>query len=644
MTRSLRLFVIAALLAVAVVVGDPVASPVRAYPGSHVQLTGHGWGHGRGMGQYGAQGYATNHGWDWHRILAHYYSNTMLSDVGNPAISVHITRKDGQDMILEGPLTVDGIGGVHGATLVRRIGANQFRVYMGGGCGGPWPLNPTATVSGPVRVHASGSTLALCEPGSARLYRGRFEVVDGNGAARLVNHLDTQSYLYGVVPRESPGWFHADALRAQAVAARSYALAFNRDPYANQCDTISCQVYGGMGYKGGASLEGATTTDAVNVTHGKVRRFGDGRIASTEFSSSTGGYTAGGAFPAVIDEGDAVSSNPNHNWTASIPVGDVQAAYPEIGTLLSVDVTRRNGLGDMGGRVLEVVLRGSSGNRVLTGNQFRSRFGLKSDWFAVMGQPSGGVDGYWAVAPDGGIFTFGNATFFGSMGGQYLAKPIVGMAAKPDSTGYWLVATDGGIFTFGGATFFGSMGGKPLNRPIVGMAPTPSGNGYWMVASDGGIFTFGDAPFLGSMGGRPLNKPIVGMASTPSGNGYWMVASDGGIFTFGDAAFLGSMGGQPLNSPVVGMTTTRNGQGYWLLAADGGIFTFGVPFHGSLPGIGAPGPAVDMRATSTDGGYEIITNSGHVYSFGDAPNFGDVARAVPGYRGGIEGMEVKRTS
>ena len=77
------------------------------------------------------------------------------------------------------------------------------------------------------------------------------------------------------------------------------------------------------------------------------------------------------------------------------------------------------------------------------------------------------------------------------------------------------MASDGGIFSFGDAAFFGSMGGRPLNKPIVGMAATPDGGGYWLVASDGGIFSFGDAAFLGSMGGKPLNKPIVGMASDP---------------------------------------------------------------------------------------------------------------------------------
>jgi hypothetical protein len=109
--------------------------------------------------------------------------------------------------------------------------------------------------------------------------------------------------------------------------------------------------------------------------------------------------------------------------------------------------------------------------------------------------------------------------------------------------GYTEVASDGGIFTFGDAGFFGSEGGSHLNAPIVGIASTPSGNGYWEVASDGGIFTFGDAGYFGSEGGSHLNAPIVGIASTPSGNGYWEVASDGGIFTFGDAGYFGSEGG-----------------------------------------------------------------------------------------------------
>ena len=111
------------------------------------------------------------------------------------------------------------------------------------------------------------------------------------------------------------------------------------------------------------------------------------------------------------------------------------------------------------------------------------------------------------------------------------------------------------------APFFGSMAGQHLNEPVVGIAATPHGGGYWLVASDGGVFSFGDAHFFGSMGGQHLNEPIVGIAATPDGAGYWLVASDGGIFSFGDAHFYGSMGGQHLNQPIVGIATTADGGG-----------------------------------------------------------------------------------
>ena len=102
------------------------------------------------------------------------------------------------------------------------------------------------------------------------------------------------------------------------------------------------------------------------------------------------------------------------------------------------------------------------------------------------------------------------------------------MATTSDGKGYWLVASDGGIFTFGDAKFYGSTGAMQLKQPVVGMAATPDGKGYWLVASDGGIFTFGDAKFYGSTGALQLNKPIIGMAPTSDGQGYWLVASDGG--------------------------------------------------------------------------------------------------------------------
>ncbi len=220
--------------------------------------------------------------------------------------------------------------------------------------------------------------------------------------------------------------------------------------------------------------------------------------------------------------------------------------------------------------------------------------------------------GYWLVASDGGIFSYGDATFWGSTGSLKLNKPVVGMAstpyspgvgaapASPAGLGYWLVASDGGIFSYGDATFFGSTGGMTLNKPIVGMASTPDGKGYWLVASDGGIFSYGDATFFGSTGSLTLNKPIVGMASTPTGKGYWLVASDGGVFSYGDAAFFGSTGGMTLNQPIVGMTSTPDGKGYWLHAADGGVFSYGdATFFGSSGSIKLNKPVVGATAVGT---------------------------------------------
>jgi subtilisin family serine protease len=239
--------------------------------------------------------------------------------------------------------------------------------------------------------------------------------------------------------------------------------------------------------------------------------------------------------------------------------------------------------------------------------------------------------GYWLAASDGGIFSYGNATFNGSTGGIMLNRPIVGLAATPAGGGYWLAASDGGIFAFGDAGFFGSTGSISLTKPIVGMTATPSGLGYWLVASDGGIFAFGDAGFFGSTGSISLTKPIVGMTATPSGLGYWLVASDGGIFAFGDAAFFGSTGNIKLHKPITDLAASPDGDGYWLVASDGGIFAFGgSAFYGSPAGT-TSSTVVGIAATPTGNGYWIAGNDGSVYNFGAAS-----------YLGGLSGLPLHR--
>jgi hypothetical protein len=125
------------------------------------------------------------------------------------------------------------------------------------------------------------------------------------------------------------------------------------------------------------------------------------------------------------------------------------------------------------------------------------------------------------LALTGGAFSLAGRAGAGlpTGSGMQLNAPIVGAAAAPDGSGYWLVGADGGVFSFGQVSFYGSTGSLHLNAPIVGIAATPDGRGYWEVASDGGVFAFGDASFYGSTGGIHLNKPIVGIDAHPRRQG-----------------------------------------------------------------------------------------------------------------------------
>jgi hypothetical protein len=186
-------------------------------------------------------------------------------------------------------------------------------------------------------------------------------------------------------------------------------------------------------------------------------------------------------------------------------------------------------------------------------------------------QAVNGADGVLQVTPTGALYVQGGANFYGDLT-EPLNAPIVGLAVTPDDQGYWMVASDGGVFAFGDAKYYGSMGGIRLNQPIVGMAPDDATGGYWLVASDGGVFSF-NAPFYGSTGAIKLNQPIVGMEAAPDGSGYRFVASDGGVFCF-NLPFVGSLGANPPSSPIAGMAPSGN-DGYWLVEHNNTVQSFG---------------------------------------------------------------------
>jgi len=659
------------------------AAPAGAYPYPDVNITGHGYGAGAGMGQWGALGYALQ-GLTSTQILSTYYGtlgNGGRTTVGalpngwNDAttpVTVALTENAGNDVLVtsgsvfnvDGSLTPAGAGArfqLVGPGDLWDVYTSPPAVGPTGGCAGPWTEvatgvpNPTATPGAepfPTDGTLGTEALQLCGTGGNVTVRGTLQgTVNSAGAARTVNVVPLGQYVADVTPSESPASWGAlgggeglQELDAQAVAARSYVMSTYGSlqgyfGYADICDSTACQDYPGT------ANENAATDTAVTDTANTAVLMPGGTVASTQYSSSTGGYSAGGTFAAVSDLGDSVcvpgACNSHHTWQAQIPVAALESAYPQIGALQSVSVTQRNGLGDLGGRVLAMTVQGSAGSVTVSGNTFASQFaqyGLQSNWFVVTNQSSGGIGGYWLVGSDGGVFSFGDAAFDGSAGNLRLVKPVVGMAATHDDGGYWLVASDGGVFTYGDAPFHGSAGNLRLVKPVVGMAPTPDGGGYWLVASDGGVFTYGDAGFFGSMGGKRLDAPVVGITPTPDGGGYWLVASDGGVFSFGDAAFHGSTGALALAQPVVGMAATPAGAGYWLVASDGGVFSFGdAPFGGSLPGVGVHATAVALLGTRTGAGYLIVTAQGHAVEFGDAPQFGDVAAVVPGWSGRLVG-------
>ncbi|MFQ1001635.1 SpoIID/LytB domain-containing protein [Modestobacter sp. SSW1-42] len=473
MTRGLqRAGVLATCLATAVVAGV-VAPGASASAAEQLTLTGHGYGHGRGLGQYGSLGYAVDKGWSGGRILDHFYGGTVEGDLGATGMTVRLTAQDGASSVTvtsAAPYYVGESGnallvGAGQAVTVSRANGAYTMAVRAGGCNaavtssGPLTAaTPEVSPAGAVDPADARSVLTLCA--SDRGYRGKLRFT-ANGAAQvyLVNDLPTEDYLRGVVPRESPaawadlgGGAGINALAAQAVAARSYALSENRYPYARTCDTESCQVYGGAA-QGGRWLEDPRTDRAVAGTAGKVR-LKNGAIVRTEFSSSTGGYTAGGLWPAVVDEGDARS--PFHDWSVVVPDERVEAAWPAIGDFTRMQVTGRNGLGADGGRVTTVDVVGTAGTVATTGNAVRLALGLRSDWFTPVNASE-----LWSQLRDtANAGPADHSVWFGgpdavSLGCDLLASGRDRLVAYDRGTWYLRASLDGGpadkTFTYGAA-------------------------------------------------------------------------------------------------------------------------------------------------------------------------------------------------
>ncbi|MCW2998211.1 MAG: SpoIID/LytB protein [Solirubrobacterales bacterium] len=376
---------------------------------STLVIKGRGFGHGVGMSQYGAYGYALR-GTPYTEILQHYYTGTTLA-----------TLQAGSEV---GVLMATGRTSVS-VTQAARAGAVKLdpaKTYraIGDGTGGVILEDSgkqIAKAAGPMRLGAGDGPVKLRGPSATGVtdgeYRGAIEVRPSPvGGLAVINAVGLEDYVRGVVAAESPSSWPADALRAQAVAARTYALTTDAggadDGYTQYADTRS-QVYRGV------AAETAPTDAAVLATAGQVVTFG-GTPITTFFFSTSGGRTENvensflGAEPrpylvSVKDPYDKVS--PKHNWTIRLTLRQAAKKLGSLvpGSLKRVTVVKRG----VSPRIVSAKIVGSRGTTTISGPALRTKLGLYDTWATfstvttrttrtahpravpVRGEPRGGV-------------------------------------------------------------------------------------------------------------------------------------------------------------------------------------------------------------------------------------------------------------
>ena len=362
--RAFSLAVTVAALAAGSVHAASVCSTSCSYQapagsGALLVFNGHGWGHGVGMSQYGAYGYAL-HGATYDQILAHYYPGTTLGRAPTSTIRVLLADKKKKVTIAaEAPFTVvDGAGKRHALDA----GSYTYTTTL------DWPAPLTFS---PPR----GSYLTL-----GRAYRGKIllDVVDGK--LRAIDIVGLEQYLWSVVPSEMPSNWAPEALKAQAVAARSYALATRAvgAPFDVYSDTRS-QMYLGV------SSESSAATAAVNATRGRVALYA-GKLAETFFYSTSGGQTessadwTGTAVPYLVSVPDPYDDlSPYHTW-GPVPMTAVSVlkALKLTGPITDVTTTR-----NQAGRVAQLKLTTPLQALAVPATKLRTTIGLRSTWFTV---------------------------------------------------------------------------------------------------------------------------------------------------------------------------------------------------------------------------------------------------------------------
>jgi stage II sporulation protein D len=330
-------------------------------------ITGHGWGHGLGLAQWGTLGFA-RHGWTYDRVLAHYYRGTTLERRATPTVRVLLA--DGAKRVKLASESAWSVTDGRGATVALPAG----KLILGAGLvvAGQKLSSPLTLSPGPTPLSAAGKP-----------YRGRLQVFSDGKKVQVVNALSLEAYVNGVVGDEVPSDWPSEALKAQAVVARSYALAnlstvVTARTYDLFSDTRS-QVYGGI------EAESPPVTEAVAATAGQVVVY-NGTVVTTYYSSSSGGRTTsakeafGKPVPYLVSVTDPYDTlSPYHDWGPVLfDARKIAKALKLSGGLVDLQALRGSS-----GHVTKVTAVGPTQQVTADGPAIRFLLGLRSTWFTV---------------------------------------------------------------------------------------------------------------------------------------------------------------------------------------------------------------------------------------------------------------------
>jgi stage II sporulation protein D len=362
---------IVALLALAAGSAAGQQTPPSAYGDAVFVVSGRGWGHGVGMSQYGAYGQAQA-GRTYDQILAHYYTGTEIGRAGRKEVRVLLAEgRRAASVSSTAPFVVTDATGV--VVKVPRGALSldaQLRLPAVDGTG-------VAKAVPPLTIRPAKQALLALD---GKQYRGKLEIAAQRGFLGVVNVVPLESYLQGVVPGEVPHSWPTETLKAQSVAARSYALAnlVKGKPFDLYSDVRS-QVYGGV------SSEKPATNKAVAATAGEVVLYA-GKVATTLYFSTSGGKTAsaldvfGQSIPYLVSRPDPWDkASPHHRW------GPVLLGARTVQSKLGIDarVVDATGVATPSSRLRSLVVKTTSGSESIPASLIRTALGLRSTWITV---------------------------------------------------------------------------------------------------------------------------------------------------------------------------------------------------------------------------------------------------------------------